>query len=58
MVDPAILAEKGIVSTLSGTILEVKILGDGEITKAFKVSGCAVSEAQKLRSKKPAERST
>ena len=47
MINPVVLAEKGIVSTLSGRILEVKILGDGEVTKAFKVSGCAVSEAAK-----------
>jgi large subunit ribosomal protein L15 len=40
-ISPVILAEKGIVSTLSGRILEVKILGGGALTKAFKVSGCA-----------------
>ena len=47
MINPAVLAEKGIVSTLSGRILEVKILGDGKVTKAFKVSGCAISVSAK-----------
>jgi large subunit ribosomal protein L15 len=47
MITPAVLAEKGIVSTLSGRILEVKILGEGEITKSFKVSGCAISISAK-----------
>lgn len=47
-VSPAILAEKGIVSTLSGRILEVKILGgDKPLTKALKLSGCAVSVSAK-----------
>ena len=47
MINPAILAEKGIVSTLSGRILEVKILGGDKLTKLFKVSGCAISDSAK-----------
>ena len=42
-ITPTILVEKGIISTLSGKIPAVKILGDGEITKAFVVSGCYTS---------------
>lgn len=46
-VTPTTLAEKGIISTWSGRLPKVKILGDGELTKAIKVSGCAVSETAK-----------
>ncbi len=44
-VTPTILVEKGLVSTLSGRIPEVKILGDGEITKSIAVSGCYLSQS-------------
>lgn len=46
-ITPTTLVEKGIVSTWSGTIPAVKILGDGDVTKSFKVSGCAVSASAK-----------
>lgn len=42
-ITPTILVEKGIIATLSGRIPMVKILGDGEITKAIIVSGCYIS---------------
>lgn len=44
-VTPTTLIEKGLISTNSGVIPFVKILGDGEVTKAFMVSGCAISGA-------------
>lgn len=44
-ITPTILVEKGIISTQSGKIPLVKILGDGEITKAVKVSGCYLSKS-------------
>lgn len=44
-ITPTILIEKGIVSTYSGNIPFVKILGDGEITKSFNISGCAISDS-------------
>jgi large subunit ribosomal protein L15 len=44
-ITPTILVEKGVISTQSGRIPLVKILGDGEITKAFKVSGCYLSKS-------------
>lgn len=47
-ITPAILVEKGVASTWSGGIPRVKILGEGELTKAFKVSECAVSETAKV----------
>src|SRR6202012_2208769 len=38
---PAILIHKGFVSARSCRIPEIKILGEGELSKSFKVSGCA-----------------
>lgn len=46
-VTPATLVEKGVLTTWSGRIPMVKILGSGALTKALKVSGCAVSESAK-----------
>lgn len=46
-VSPTTLVEKGIVSTISGRIPNIKILGDGEITKSVKVSGCEISGSAK-----------
>ncbi len=51
-VTPATLIEKGVVSTQSGRIPAIKILGDGEITKAFKVSGCFISVSAKEKIEK------
>ncbi len=51
-VTPAILIAKRVISTLSGRTPAVKILGDGEITKAWKISGCAVSESAKSKIEK------
>ncbi|MDE2037695.1 MAG: uL15 family ribosomal protein [Patescibacteria group bacterium] len=51
-VTPAILLEKGIVVTASGRTPAVKILGDGEITKALKISGCAASASAKAKIEK------
>ncbi|MFA6554694.1 MAG: uL15 family ribosomal protein [Candidatus Paceibacterota bacterium] len=46
-ITPTILVEKGVIATLSGNIPAVKILGDGEITKALKISGCFISDSAK-----------
>ncbi|MBU6231250.1 MAG: 50S ribosomal protein L15 [Patescibacteria group bacterium] len=51
-VTPKSLIEKGVVSTGSGRIPPVKILGDGEITKALKLSGLAVSKSAKAKIEK------
>jgi len=51
-ITPSILAEKGVIQVLSGRIPMVKILGDGEVTKAFKVSGCLVSASAKAKLEK------
>jgi len=52
IVTPATLIQKGVISTLSGKTPAIKILGDGEVTKAFKVSGCAVSGSAKEKIEK------
>lgn len=44
IITPATLVEKKVIATWSGRIPKIKILGDGELTKSFKVSGCAVSK--------------
>ena len=44
-VTPATLIEKGVVATWSGKIPRIKILGEGVLTVALKVSGCAISES-------------
>ena len=46
-ITPATLVERGVLSIWSGRIPMVKILGSGALTKAFKVSGCAVSASAK-----------
>ncbi|MDE1975410.1 MAG: uL15 family ribosomal protein [Patescibacteria group bacterium] len=51
-ITPAVLFEKGIISSWSGKIPKVKILGDGQLKKAFKVSGCAVSKTAKAEIEK------
>lgn len=46
-VTPTTMVEKGIISIWSGRVPAVKILGEGEVTKAFKISGCTISETAK-----------
>jgi len=47
-VTPATLVEKGIVVTMSGRIPPIKILANGELSKAVKVSGCFISGSAKV----------
>lgn len=42
-VSPKTLVDKGVISTYSGKIPVVKILGEGEISKSIIVTGCYVS---------------
>ncbi|MFA6404988.1 MAG: 50S ribosomal protein L15 [Candidatus Paceibacterota bacterium] len=46
-VTPNSLLEKGIVSHKDGRMPVIKILGDGELTKIVKVSGCKISAMAK-----------
>jgi len=48
-ITPTILAEKGVIKLVSGRIPVVKILGDGELKKVLKVSGCLVSKSAKKK---------
>lgn len=52
VITPAILAEKKIVMIPKGTIVPVKILGDGELTKKLTVTGCLVSASAKAKIEK------
>ena len=51
-VSPAILAEKGIIRKQSNKLPLVKILGRGEITKAFSIENCQVSKSAKEKIEK------
>jgi large subunit ribosomal protein L15 len=46
-ITPSVLLEKGIVELRSGNIPRIKILGGGELKKAFNISGCVVSKSAK-----------
>jgi large subunit ribosomal protein L15 len=47
VVSPTTLAEKGIITSHSGVLPDVKVLGTGELTKKLSVEGCAVSASAK-----------
>lgn len=51
-ITPTTLVEKGVVSTWSGKIPSIKILGDGDITKAFTISGCSISASARVKIEK------
>ncbi len=51
-ISPAILVEKFAIKTRSGKIPEVKILGDGEVTKKFIITGCFISDSAKAKIEK------
>ena len=45
IVNPAVLAQKKIAGTIKGQMPSIKILGDGEITKALTIEKCALSKS-------------
>lgn len=51
-INPRVLLERGIVRRVSGRLPQVKILGQGEVSKKFAVSGCAISAAAKTKIEK------
>lgn len=51
-VNPKTLLERGMVRSRKGTLPLVKILGGGEITKKFVISGCTVSGSAKEKIEK------
>lgn len=44
-ITPTVLIEKGLITKVSGNLPKIKILGNGEITKALKISGCYISDS-------------
>jgi len=51
-VTPATLLSAGLISKHSGKLPKVKILGDGDLTKKFNVTGCLVSASAKAKIEK------
>ncbi len=51
-VTPVILAEKKLIKVIGGKMPQVKILADGELTKALSISGCAFSVTAKAKIEK------
>jgi large subunit ribosomal protein L15 len=51
-ITPTILVENFVISTMSGKIPRVKILGDGDVKKKFTISGCTVSASAKAKIEK------
>jgi large subunit ribosomal protein L15 len=46
-VTPTTLSEKGIISKRESAVRDIKILGDGEITKKLTIEGCTTSSSAK-----------
>ncbi len=51
-ITPALLLERGVVRARRGRMPIVKILAEGELTKKFIISGCAISESAKEKIEK------
>jgi large subunit ribosomal protein L15 len=51
-INPTILLERGVVRARKGATPTVKILGTGEVTKKFIISGCTVSASAKEKIEK------
>lgn len=49
IVSPNTLLEKGLIAKIKGRIPEVKILGEGEITKKIEIRDCQVSKSAKKK---------
>lgn len=51
-INPAILRERGLIRTRKGKMPIVKILGTGELSKKFTISGCVISASAKEKIEK------
>lgn len=51
-ITPAVLLEKKLIRVVKGKLPRVKILGTGEVTKKFSVSGCLVSASVRAKIEK------
>jgi len=52
VVSPETLLERGLIGKVSGALPYVKLLGDGEVTKALQVRQCLVSASAKAKIEK------
>lgn len=52
VVNPKVLAERGIVDSIKGRVPAVKILGRGKLSKALTIENCTVSESAKEKIEK------
>lgn len=52
MVSPKILVERRLIRRIKGKIPEIKILGEGKITKALTIEGCQVSKSAREKIEK------
>jgi len=48
-INPRVLMNKGLVHGKGGALAVVKVLGTGEVSKKFTISGCQVSETAKTK---------
>jgi len=48
IVSPETLIEKGLIAKVKGRMPEVKILGDGKLTKKLEIKDCRMSESVKM----------
>ena len=48
-ITPRTLVAQGVLTTYKGRVPKVKILGTGEVTKKFNVSGCEISESARTK---------
>ena len=51
-ITPALLLERGLLRSRNKKALRVKILGEGEVTKRFVITGCAVSSSARTKIEK------
>lgn len=51
-INPETLAAKGLINTRKGSAVIVKILGTGDVTKKFSISGCVASASAKAKIEK------
>lgn len=52
VINPKTLAERGVMRITAARPMQVKILGDGEVSKKLTVSGCLVSASAKAKIEK------
>ncbi len=53
VITPALIAERRLVRARRGAVTpKIKILGDGEMTKKFTVTGCEVSASARVKIEK------